>query len=85
MVQIIPPQIKNTQFVFSKPVPLLLSHPIKGTDIRYTTDGTNPDSIKSMLYQPGVMITDNTTIKAKAFKSGWFGSDIISYTFYKNT
>ncbi|MGZ3835959.1 MAG: c-type cytochrome domain-containing protein, partial [Mucilaginibacter sp.] len=32
-IRIIPPQIKNTQFVFTKPIPLLLSHPIKGTDI----------------------------------------------------
>ncbi|HEY4196621.1 MAG TPA: FN3 associated domain-containing protein [Mucilaginibacter sp.] len=85
VVQIIPPQMKNTQFVFSKPIPLLLSHPIKGTDIRYTTDGTKPDSTKSLLYKPGIMITDNTTIKAKAFKPGWYGSDIISYNFYKNT
>jgi uncharacterized membrane protein len=85
IIQIIPPQIKNTQFVFSKPIPLLLSHPIKGTDIRYTTDGSNPDSVKSTLYQPGVMIAENTTIKARAFKTGWYGSDIISYTFYKNT
>ncbi|MDB5154936.1 MAG: cytochrome, partial [Mucilaginibacter sp.] len=85
IIQIIPPQIKNTQFVFSKPIPLLLSHPIKGADIRYTTDGTKPDSIRSALFQPGVMITDNVTIKAKAFKAGWYGSDIIKYTFYKNT
>jgi hypothetical protein len=62
-----------------------LSHPIKGADIRYTTDGTKPDSIRSALFQPGVMITDNVTIKAKAFKAGWYGSDIIKYTFYKNT
>ncbi|MGZ3811676.1 MAG: FN3 associated domain-containing protein [Mucilaginibacter sp.] len=84
-IRIIPPQIKNTQFVFTKPIPLLLSHPIKGTDIRYTTDGSEPDSVKSALYQPGVMISDNTTIKAKAFKAGWFGSDMISYNFYKTT
>jgi uncharacterized membrane protein len=85
IIQIIPSQIKNTKFVFSKPIPLLLSHPIKGTDIRYTTDGTNPDSVRSALYQPGIMITDNVTIKAKAFKAGWYGSDVINYTFYKNT
>lgn len=85
VIPLIPPQIKNTQFVFSKSVPLLLSHPIKGVDIRYTTDGTNPDSVHSALYQPGVMISDNTTIKAKAYKAGWYGSDIINYTFYKNT
>jgi uncharacterized membrane protein len=85
IIQIIPPQMKNTRFVFSRPIPLLLSHPIKGTDIRYTTDGTNPDSIKSAVYQSGIMITDNTTIRAKAFKAGWYGSDVINYTFYKNT
>jgi hypothetical protein len=84
-IQIIPPQIKNTRFVFSKPIPLLLSHPIKGTEIRYTIDGTNPDSVKSAIYQPGVMIAGSETIKAKAYKAGWYGSDVINYTFYKNT
>jgi uncharacterized membrane protein len=84
-IKMIPPQMKNTQFVFTKPFPLLLSHPIKGVDIRYTTDGTDPDSVKSALYQPGVMITDNATIKARAYKAGWYGSDMISYNFYKNT
>ncbi len=84
-IKINPPQIKNTQFVFSKPIPLLLSHPIKGTEIRYTTDGTDPDSVKSAIYQPGIQITGTETIKAKAYKAGWYGSDVINYTFYKNT
>jgi uncharacterized membrane protein len=77
------PQIKNTSFVFTKPVPLQLSHPIKGVEIRYTTDGTNPDSTKSMLYKPGIMLTDKTTIKAKAFKAGWTGSDVAQFNFFR--
>lgn len=77
------PQIKNTSFVFSKPVPLQLSHPIKGVNIRYTTDGANPDSTKSILYAPGIMLTDKTTIKAKAFKAGWTGSDVAQFNFFK--
>jgi len=84
-MKLVPPQMKNTQFVFSKPVTLTMTNPIKGVDIRYTTDGTDPDSTKSPLYKPGVLIADNATIKAKAFKAGWYGSDIISYSFYKNT
>ncbi|MDB5136898.1 MAG: cytochrome [Mucilaginibacter sp.] len=84
-MKLIPPQIKNTAFVFTKPIPLLMGHPIKGVNMRYTTDGTDPDSIKSPLYQPGVLISANTTVKAKAYKAGWYGSDIVSYTFYKNT
>jgi uncharacterized membrane protein len=78
------PQTKNTQFVFGKPVPLLLSHPVKGVDIRYTTDGTDPDSIKSAIYIPGIIISENTVIKAKAFKAGWLGSDVIQFNFYKS-
>jgi len=79
------PQIKNTSFVFTKPMELELSHPIKGVDIRYTTDGTDPDSIKSLLYKPGTLISKNTSIKAKAYKPGWLSSDIIQANFYKST
>jgi hypothetical protein len=79
------PQIKNTAFVITKPVLLELVHPIKGVDIRYTTDGKDPDSIKSLIYKPGVMIADNTRIKAKAYKPGWYGSDILQVNFYKST
>src|SRR6218665_69069 len=85
LMKIIPPQVKNPQFVFTKPIPLLLHHPIKGTDIRYTTDGTDPDSIKSAAYKPGIIISENTTVKAKAFKAGWLSSSIAAYTFCKNT
>jgi hypothetical protein len=31
------------------------------------------------------MITNSATIKAKAYKAGWYGSDVVNYTFYKNT
>jgi len=79
------PQVKNTAFVITKPVPLELVHPIKGVEIRYTTDGTDPDSVKSMLYKPGVIISQNANIKVKAYKAGWYGSDILQVNFYKST
>jgi uncharacterized membrane protein len=84
-MKLVAPQMKNTAFVFTKPETLAMTNPIKGVDIRYTTDGTDPDSIKSPVYKPGILISDNTTIKAKAYKAGWHGSDIINYSFYKNT
>jgi len=83
-MKLIPPQVKNTMFVFSKPVQLIMTNPIKGVDIRYTTDGRDPDSIKSAVFKPGFIISDNTTIKARAYKAGWYGSELVSYTFYKN-
>jgi len=78
------PQVKNTSFVFTSPMPLLMSHPIKGVEIRYTEDGTDPDSVKSLLYKPGQMISGNTNIKAKAYKAGWIGSDMVQFAFYKS-
>jgi uncharacterized membrane protein len=84
-MKLISPQVKNTAFVFTKPVQLVMTNPIKGVDMRYTTDGSDPDSIKSAVYKPGIIISDNTTIKAKAYKAGWYGSDVVSYSFYKNT
>ena len=78
------PQIKNTAFVFTKPMPLELGHPIKGVEIRYTTDGTDPDSVKSMIYKPGTIIAQNTSIKARAYKRGWYGSDVVQANFYKS-
>ncbi len=83
-MKLVPPQVKNTVFVISKPVELVLTNPIKGVDIRYTTDGTDPDSTKSPLYKPGIMVSNNTTIRARAFKPGWYGSDMVGFSFYKN-
>jgi uncharacterized membrane protein len=84
-MKLIPPQVKNTVFVFNTPVTLVLTSPIRGVGIRYTTDGKDPDSINSPLYKAGIMISDNTTVKARAYKSGWYGSDVVSSSFFKDT
>ncbi|MBS1532589.1 MAG: chitobiase/beta-hexosaminidase C-terminal domain-containing protein [Bacteroidetes bacterium] len=84
-MKLIPPQLKNTAFVFKKPVELIISNPIKGTDIRYTTDGKDPDSVNSPVYKPGIIISDNITIKARSYKTGWYGSDVVTNAFYKDS
>ncbi len=45
--------------------------------IRYTTNGSDPTS-SSTLYSNPINIASTTTIKAKAFKSGWTDSTITS-------
>jgi uncharacterized membrane protein/mono/diheme cytochrome c family protein len=70
--------------VFSDTVHLSLKHPIPGAEIRYTVDGTNPDSAGSMLYNGDVVLDRTTVFKARAFKSTWLGSDSIMSTFYKS-
>jgi len=80
-----PPQIKNGATVFSQATPLLLKHPIKGVAIRFTTDGTDPDSLKSPVFDEKTILKESVTIKAKAFKDGWFGSDLATFDFFKCT
>jgi hypothetical protein len=53
--------------------------------MRYTTDGSAPDSLKSASYKPNTVFTQNTTVRVRAFKAGWLGSDTVQFNFYKNT
>ncbi|MDB5148316.1 MAG: cytochrome, partial [Mucilaginibacter sp.] len=77
------PQLKNTSVIFKQSYALQLNNPIKGADIRYTTDGSVPDSINSTPYKPGVLFTQSTMIRARAFKTGWMGSDTVQFNVYK--
>lgn len=79
------PQLKNTTLVFAKSIPLQLSHPIKGVEMRYTTDGANPDSVKSAIYKPGLELSQNTGVKVKAYKLGWLSSDVVQFNVFKST
>jgi len=79
------PQVKNTALVFAQSIPLELSHPIKGVQLRYTTDGTEPDSVNSPVFKPGVALTKNTGVKVKAYKPGWLSSDVVQFNVFKST
>ena len=79
------PIFDNEELVFSKPINLKLKHYINGVEIRYTTDGSEPDSVKSPVYDKNTVIEQNTTVKAKAFKKGWTSSDVSSRFFFRST
>lgn len=85
MMQLTDPIIQNEEKVITGPVALRMKHYINGTIIRYTTDGTEPDSLSSKVYDDKAIIEGNTTIKAKAFKKGWISSEISQQFFYSNT
>lgn len=80
-----PPTIANETPVITQATPLLIKHFIQGVEIRYTLDGTEPDSLLSPIYKAGVFINNSGTVKAKAFKKGWRGSETVEGTFYKRT
>lgn len=82
LLKLTPPVLENETRVISGPVRLQLKHYISGVFIHYTVDGTDPDSIRSPVYNRNVQLNGNVTIRAKAFKKGWLSSDIQEYQFY---
>ena len=80
-----PPQVKNAAMVFASTTPVELFHPVRGVKIRFTLDGSEPDSINSPVFDNKTVIDKKTTVKAKAFKDGWFSSDVITFDFLKNS
>ena len=84
-IKLTPPQLKNSSNIFSDSLPLQLGHPINGVKIRYTTDGSEPDSINSRIFKNQPLIKKYTIVKAKAYKTGWLGSEAVAFNLYKTT
>ncbi|MBC7826103.1 MAG: chitobiase/beta-hexosaminidase C-terminal domain-containing protein [Chitinophagaceae bacterium] len=80
-----PPLLQNEQQIITDAVSLKLKHYLPGVTIRYTTDNSEPDSIHSTIYKSGQMIDRNTVVRAKAYKPGWIGSDMMEVLFFKQT
>lgn len=83
IIKLNPPQIENEDQVIQQPESLKLKHFIKGVTIRFTTDGSDPDSLHSPIYKDDFIINKGMTIKAKAYKHNWISSEISERTFYK--
>jgi uncharacterized membrane protein len=79
-----PPQVKNPSAIFANSLVLDIRHPIKGVEVRYTTDGTEPDSLHSPTLTTGKTITKSETIHARAYKEGWYGSETATFHFFKS-
>ncbi|RCH56054.1 cytochrome C [Mucilaginibacter hurinus] len=79
------PMLKNATPVFKQTIITKITHPIRGVELRYTTDGTDPDSLKSAVYTKGILLDEHTSMRVKAFKKGWISSDVAEFKFYKST
>lgn len=78
-----PPAIKNEEFVLSGEERIELKHPVPGVVIRYTTDGTEPDSTTSSIYNEPISANGFIQLKARAIRTGWYSSPVSSFTFFK--
>ncbi|MEI9911598.1 MAG: chitobiase/beta-hexosaminidase C-terminal domain-containing protein [Bacteroidota bacterium] len=85
ILQLTPPILLNEEQVIHSPLTLKLKHYINGVSIRYTLDGSEPDSILSPEYNNDIVIAKNVMLKAKAFKQGWISSAVLENYFFSST
>ena len=81
-LKLTPPILQNEEQIITKPIALQLKHYIRGVTIRYTLDGSDPDSLIAPIYNNDVTLNGNARLKTKAFKPGWYTSDMTEDYFY---
>lgn len=83
VMQLSPPIIKTAQGIFSNAINIEIRHPFPGVEIRYTLDGSEPDSVSGQVYTEPISINRSLTLKATAHKKGWYGSAPAQSTYIK--
>lgn len=79
----------NTAFVktptgfFKEKTTIELAHVLKDVAIKYTTNGTEPDSMNGILYRTHIVIDSSINLQFKAFKKGWLPSKLAKAIFIK--
>ena len=81
--QLSAPMIESKTGVFDTARFIKMKHPVKGVQLRYSLDGTPPDSAKSPVYKDSFAIAADTKLMVRAFKNGWVSSGPVSAAFIK--
>ena len=82
MLQLSPPILANVNTILKSKEEVVLETKFPGAEIRYTTDGTDPDSVSARLFSEPFPIQDLTNIKAKTFSQGWLPSDVAEFSLF---
>ncbi len=80
ILQLGKPLLVNEGITIKKDESVTLRHSMPGVTIRYTLDGTNPDSVRSSPYDKPVTLTATSTVKAIACRPGWYCSEVYETT-----
>ncbi|HET6254949.1 MAG TPA: FN3 associated domain-containing protein [Puia sp.] len=81
-IKLNPPRLETeARIIRDSGVMIKLHHFVPGATIRYTLDGSNPDSAGHE-YSAPFLLRDRSRFQAKAYKPGWLASDPATATFY---
>jgi hypothetical protein len=82
-LRLTPPILVNENFILAENEFIRLKHNLPGSQIRYTLDGSDPDSVAGKVYGEPVPIASHTQLKTRTYKDGWYGSPLVQYYFFK--
>ncbi|WP_188765797.1 chitobiase/beta-hexosaminidase C-terminal domain-containing protein [Emticicia aquatilis] len=85
ILQLNPPILVNEDFIIKTNTPITLKHTLKNVKIRYTLDGSEPDSTTVNIYEKPIIIDSYTKFKAIATKENWYASRKVEYSFFKSS
>ena len=78
-----PPKIEFEKVMFVDSSKIEFSHPIRSAELRYTLDGSEPDSISSSVYTQPIYLKESKEIKVRAFAPEWTGSESVKAVLFK--
>lgn len=81
LLQLSPPAVKR-QLDANGKEEIRFKHNFPGAVIRYTVDGSEPDSVASEVYSEPLVPAQYAVIKARAFSEKWIGSETVSTTYF---
>ena len=83
LLKLTPPSPVNIDKMILEPgEKITLKHPLPGAQIKYTIDGSKPDSINGILYTKPFSITGLTSLNAVGASAGWLTSEPSSYMYF---
>lgn len=83
LLQLSTPLMVNEQ-VLKSGENIVLKATLPGTAIRYTLDGTVPDSITGLVYEKPIESKAYQVIKARAIKQGWRSSNLAEFVVFNS-
>ncbi len=82
-LKLVSPVLINENLIIGQDEQVALSHPIKGVVIRYTTDGSEVDSVNGQIYTKPFSFETSMKIRAIAVKDGWLKSNTAMFDLMK--
>lgn len=78
------PEVTPARTFFRDNLQISLSHAIPGVEIRYSLDGSEPDSITGSVFDKPIVIDRAQRLRMKAYKKGWLPSEIVEREYVKS-